>query len=240
MISLAGVCKILVKNMKNFIAALSSIVVFASCISKVAHADDTKNLKYYIGGQYNIPSRVYTDLYGGDHAIKQLFPNMDLAIGTKINDHFRVEVASGYRSYKYNMNFYDGYSDVNDKIKRLDLSKIMFNTYVEGGKFGDIFTPYVMAGIGYAHIHKKKLEYSHKIPMLHSEDTGSSLVYGNDFAWQTGVGINVALTKNTSIDIGVIYADYGRMRFKGQQTPNDFTASKLRGLETLIGFKYHF
>jgi len=211
-------------------AALSSTLMLA------ANASNTQN--YYIGTQYNLPVAIHTTLDGKKSSTKQSFPNIDVALGMKINDYLRAEFAPGYRSFKYSHTSTDGGTRTQDTIKRLGIYKLMVNGYVDAPKVADIFTPYVMAGIGYAHIKKGKFESLYSDPG--SSSLSNTTFSGNNFAWQSGVGVSTAITNKLSMDVGVVYANYGRVKFADPTLVSDKKSTKLSDVEAFVGFKYHF
>lgn len=225
---------------KKSILALCSVIAFGA-YSNAAYANTTENPRYYIGTQYNIPTKIYTDLIDSKSGTKQSFPNIDFAIGAKVHDNFRIEFAPGYRSYKHHIHSDDGYNDITERISRLDLCKLMFNGYIDGPKFANIFTPYFMAGAGYARIkHRTFRSFQALSGLPHTTSPLSTSLSGNNFSWQTGLGVNTSLSKSISMDVGAVYADYGRMKFADPSVINNKSNSKIRDIEVFIGFKYHF
>jgi outer membrane autotransporter protein len=77
----------------------------------------------------------------------------------------------------------------------------MFNAYYDIDT-GTRFTPYVGAGLGYAHLKAK----------------ANGDVYGSEsadnLAWQLGAGVSYAATDNISVDLGYRYTDYGSLTSK--------------------------
>ena len=69
---------------------------------------------------------------------------------------------------------------------------------------GTFVTPYIGAGIGYAHI-KSKYQYSNEI---YDDYVGYKASEGN-FAWNVGAGVAFALTDYLSVDVGYKFIDYG-------------------------------
>jgi opacity protein-like surface antigen len=222
------------KMKKTSIILYTLTSIFAA--SAFAH-NNNQELEYYVGAQYNVPAKIYTDLAGKSSDMKQSIPNFDLKVGTKLGENFRIEFAPGYRAFKYNTTLItSGYAE-NIKINRLDLYKLMFNGYIDGPKFADVFTPYVMGGIGYAHINKRNLSST----FVDSADVSSTSISGNNFAWQSGVGVNTVLTKSMSMDIGVVYASYGKVKFADPSvTASEISKTKLSDIEAFVGFRYHF
>ena len=220
------------KNKKNRLLFILSCTLLLTMPLHYAHTED---LSYYIGTQYNIPGKIYTHLEGPSSA-KQSFPNIDITAGAKLH-HFRVEFSPGYRSFKYDNTIIGRYSSSQHKINRLDLYKFMFNGYVDGPKFYDLFTPYIVGGIGYARIIKRNLNLTVVDLNDLSTDTTSTTTSGNNFAWQSGVGLSTALTNHFSMDVGVVYASYGRVKFA---EPSPIAPTKLKDIEAFVGFRYLF
>lgn len=79
---------------------------------------------------------------------------------------------------------------------------LMFNAYYDIDT-GTRFTPYVGAGLGYAHLKAKV-----------NDDEESFSKSANNLAWQLGAGVSYAATDNISVDLGYRYTDYGSLTRK--------------------------
>lgn len=136
------------------------------------------------------------------------------AVGMKM-DKFRAELALGYQSSE--MNEYSG-QDVND----VDASvfSVMANGYADFEMEG--FSPYVMAGLGYANIDISAGYYGSSI----SADESA-------FAWQVGLGVGVQATDVVTVDLGYRYFQTSDVDI--YSITSDIASSKL-----MLGMRYAF
>lgn len=80
---------------------------------------------------------------------------------------------------------------------------VMFNTFIDIHNRSRV-TPYIGGGIGYASLYLSNtygttMTYPYSRPLLYSED------YASVFAYQLGAGIEIALNRRLSLDIGYRY-----------------------------------
>ena len=81
---------------------------------------------------------------------------------------------------------------------------LMLNGYYDI-KTGTEWTPYVMAGVGYAHVDNTIKDVMGTEAEKHRAD---------NFAYQAGVGVSYALTSNIALDAGYRYIDLGKTEYK--------------------------
>ena len=129
-------------------------------------------------------------------------------------DGLRVEGAVGYQENDY----------TNDTLGA-SLLTVMANGYYDFKTSGKI-KPYVMAGLGIAHI--KADDYP-----------GSPAPWLDDsyFAWQLGAGIGYEVAKNVTIDVGYRY-----LKPEGIECPNPvhLTNVSWESHNFLVGIRYKF
>ena len=129
-------------------------------------------------------------------------------------DGLRVEGAVGYQENDY----------TNDTLGA-SLLTVMANGYYDFKTSGKI-KPYVMAGLGIAHINADD-EIGIPTPWL--DDTY--------FAWQLGAGIGYEVAKNVTIDVGYRY-----LKPEGIECPNPvhLTNVSWESHNFLVGIRYKF
>jgi len=139
---------------------------------------------------------------------------LEAALGMKM-DKFRAELALGYQSSE--MNEYSG-RDVNN----VDASvfSVMANGYADFEMEG--FSPYVMAGLGYANIDISTGYYGSSI----STDESA-------FAWQVGVGVGVQATDEVIVDFGYRY-------FQTSDVDFAYITSSVASSKLMVGMRYAF
>ena len=106
----------------------------------------------------------------------------------------------------------------------------MLNHYVDFPEFSEHFAPYIMGGIGLAHINRsaEHTEYA-------GRNFSSTIKPTNNFAYQFGVGIDVSLTESVNLDLSTRYFNPGTIKFK-----DDGAAIKFSDIEMLVGLRYKF
>lgn len=134
------------------------------------------------------------------------------AVGVKF-DSFRVEAALGFQS-----NDIDEVLSVPITDTKVDMLTYMANCYYDIAIKNSPFTPYVMGGLGGAHVTFKDS----------SDDLSHSV-----FAWQLGVGVSANVAKQLDVDLGYRYLK-----------PSDFSDSgadiSLQSSNILAGVRYTF
>ena len=127
-------------------------------------------------------------------------------------DEFRVEGAVGYQENDY----------TNDTLGA-SLLTVMANGYYDLNA-GSGFKPYVMAGLGIAHINA-------------DDDHGISDPWLDDtyFAWQLGAGVGYEVSENITIDVGYRY-----LKPEGIECPIDLNDVSWESHNILAGIRYKF
>lgn len=115
-----------------------------------------------------------------------------LAVGYRLNQHFRVEMEAFYQEHSANLtlNNTDGEALITTPSQRMRAA-FLLNGYYEF-YHGKVFTPYITAGIGANHVELK------------ADDIGTT---GNilDVAYQVGGGLNCKITDRLSMDVKYRY-----------------------------------
>lgn len=135
-----------------------------------------------------------------------------VAVGAKF-DSFRAEAALGFQS-----NDIDEVLNVPISDTKVDMLTYMANCYYDIAIENSPFTPYVMGGIGGAHVTFKDT----------TDDLSQSV-----FAWQLGLGVSVNVAEQFDVDLGFRYLN-----------PSDFSDSgadiSLQSSNILAGVRYSF
>lgn len=125
----------------------------------------------------------------------------------------------------------------------LSVYSAMLNVYYDIDT-GTKFTPYVGAGIGYAHL-KNKTKVTGSTP-AGALNLGSS-ESENNFAWNVGAGVSYALNDKVSLDAGYRYSDYGNIKesvsqkVSGLKEPLNVNGKyDVTSHEFLLGARYSF
>lgn len=143
-------------------------------------------------------------------------PNFNLAFGKKFNEYYRLEVSAGYTSTRYKRKYRDhNLLDHQNKIYNIhevcgvNAQKYLINNFLDSPKIYNHFMPYLMAGIGLSYI-----QYYENILAIRPDNT---MITGQfktlpayRFAYQFGIGINIDLIKNFSLDLSIRRLDLGR------------------------------
>ena len=100
---------------------------------------------------------------------------------------------------------------------------------------GTKFTPYVGAGIGWAHLkaQEKNIEYA----TAQNKDQTKVGDSRNTFAWQIGAGVSYALTDQFNVDFGYRYIDEGHVSYRDDRSINKYEA---KSHELSLGVRYTF
>lgn len=165
-----------------------------------------------VGYVFNEPFR--NDVFGNDpiFSFSEKFNPVSASIGMGYNwtDYFRTEMNVGFLpGGRSNLDFLtvDGggvvVSDVSLATKN-ELWSGMVNAYADLGTFVGV-TPYVGAGIGVVY-NKRSFSASQDFVDPVFVDTDFSDTERHfDFAYSLGAGVNYAVTKNVSVDLGYEY-----------------------------------
>lgn len=162
---------------------------------------------------------------------KSEVPNFDISAGRIVNDHYHVELAAGYRKFKYNASYRSGVRDYND-TQKLTAYRLMVNNYLDIAPIYKNFTPYVMVGLGVTHI--KPGIFHQRISGL--SDVGLKNKKTTNFSYQLGLGVDINLTEQASLDIGVRHIDYGKLKSADAAAPK----YRLKSNEATVGIKFNF
>ena len=108
----------------------------------------------------------------------------------------------------------------------------MLNAYYDIDT-GTKFTPYVGAGIGWAHL-KARETGTYKDGDYLSANASDSR---NTFAWQIGAGVSYALTDQFNVDFGYRYIDEGHVAYRDDNSINEYEA---KSHELSLGVRYTF
>ena len=135
---------------------------------------------------------------------------IEFAVGHQVND---VDTIYGISPGRYGLN-------LNFSIRTL-----MANGYVDIPTKNEGFTPYFMAGVGFADVNAK---FSENI------SSGISVSFSNTvFAWQIGTGVGIKAWDNVTVDLGYRYL-----------TPSEVTIfnvkHSLSSSNFLTGIRYSF
>ncbi len=95
------------------------------------------------------------------------------------------------------------------------------------------FTPYVGAGLGWAHLKAKEngAYIKENAKPIKASDSR------NTFAWQIGAGVSYALTEQLDVDFGYRYIDEGHVSYTDDRSINKYEA---RSHELSLGVRYGF
>lgn len=145
---------------------------------------------------------------------------VEAGVGCQFTDNMRVEVVGGYRFKK----------SITDPFNSLDMKLTTYTGFVNA--FWDItnyngFTPYLGAGVGFAH---------HRLSNVVLPANSAS---GNrtDLAYNVTAGIAYDLTTNLKLDAAYRYVDLGAARSKGTEPT---TVDDLRAHEFKVGLRYQW
>jgi len=173
-----------------------------------------------------------------ENGYKSAFPSFDLMLGGKVTDNYRLEIAAGYRDFKYK---HDSPTYDNDGIAKenhnLSLYTLMINNYYDFNITNDKFTPYIMAGAG---ISKPKSNNASTQALYNDGTTATAsekIKASPAFAYQVGFGVDMKLAKNVNADFGIRHVNYGTVTMIGDGAK---TKAKLKSNEVIVGLKYHF
>ncbi|HRJ69350.1 MAG TPA: outer membrane beta-barrel protein [Beijerinckiaceae bacterium] len=191
---------------------------------------------------------------------KYSFDNVAFAgvgVGYQFNSFLRFDVTGEYRTTSKFSAFdsFNGTSFGMPCIKcynlyssSIDSSNLMANAYIDLGTWSGL-TPYVGAGIGFAH---------HKVSGL--QDVGVAATIGGfgyaadtsqtNFAWALMAGVGMQVTRNLTMDLGYRYMNMGSVDTNaihcvlGNGLPNPNWCSRhtydVNSHDVKIGFRYMF
>ncbi|MCH9753633.1 MAG: outer membrane beta-barrel protein [Alphaproteobacteria bacterium] len=172
---------------------------------------------------------------------KSDFSNFDLAIGKKITKSYRIETTLGQRNFKYNNSIDDLHEFLPITIvdrQKISIHSFMLNHYYDFANKSSKFTPYVMAGFGISKVKSKTITREFINHVVKSDLETTQIKPSNNFTYQLGFGVDMKLTKNTSLDFGVRHVNYGKINLSDDTIGR--TQIKLQSNEILMGLKYQF
>ncbi|MBA8666699.1 porin family protein [Holosporaceae bacterium 'Namur'] len=132
----------------------------------------------------------------------------DVAVGSQITPETRAELAIGYLVSDKKSKAFESTSYRGEIFGKAQTISVMLNGYYDFAN-SSAFTPYVMAGVGYAH-NKFKTGFVGKdlknggkvINTPYNKSKGS-------FAYQVGLGIDAKVADNVKLGIGYRFKDTG-------------------------------
>jgi opacity protein-like surface antigen len=145
-------------------------------------------------------------------------------LGYRFNQNFRTDIGIDYR-------FDSGVTATttagNTATTEVDGTSVMLNGYWDIAKI-DAFTPYVGAGIGYAHLSTATQTTTGGTA---NEDGDST----DNLAWALTVGSSVEINSNFAVDLNYRFSDLGEFRQATSTTYDDFQVHEARA-----GLRYSF
>jgi opacity protein-like surface antigen len=160
----------------------------------------------------------------------------NLLAGYKVNEYFRAEANGQYRGLKYSGN--DATGTYNQKINNYSL---FLNGYVDIPT-NTVFTPYVTAGLGYAHNISGTLFGRDNAPAANFDAPGKST---SNFAWNIGFGSKMKIYENVDLALDYRFVDLGKVgthaTVDNNTVPNTISATSqnLRVHQGLLSLIYN-
>jgi len=175
---------------------------------------ETQKVKKYYYVTIESPiSTIGYDLYKIDRSS----PNFDLSFGRKFNNYYRLELSGGYtyitskKRYRDSTTPYPGGGTVYiHDISGFAAQKYMINQYLDLPEIYKGFTPYMMIGAGFAYFKYFSNALSTRPGGSFFESLETPPFYR--FASQLGIGLNIDMTKNSSLSIGVKHMNLGKFK----------------------------
>ena len=136
-----------------------------------------------------------------------------LAFGVKINS-WRGEIEGAlYSKAEKELDFSTptGYHFGHDLKARIQAKTLLFNLFYDIPT-GTQLTPFIGGGVGFAHL-KGTLNGKDETPTHILVPFSESHSKAN-FAWQIGAGFSYALNRNTNVDFGYRYTNYGKVKLQ--------------------------
>ncbi len=220
------------KNISNLITfvAVASVISSASA-DGLAFSKQNNVDQIYFGftTSHAFQTSAKSDAVEKKSGYKSKLPNFDASIAKYITDSYRIEFAAGFRKFSYNNSLPQEISQSQD----ISIYRFMLNNYYDLTTINEKFTPYVMAGIGISHIKPGKFkevygsEGSTEVQIKYNSATNLS--------YQFGLGMDVKLSENSSLDFGVRHVNYGSIKAN-----DSHHRIKLKSNEILAGIKFNF
>ncbi len=194
-------------------------------------------------------------------------PIIDVGIGYRINNYFRVDVTGGYRgtaefraNESYNVGAFakDQYGNYppNDARAYDNYSAHvraeygLVNGYVDLGTWYGV-TPFAGAGVGVANVEVKGLtDISYGSGAYGGQGNGGGGFAGDknqiNFAFAVMAGLDFAVTPNLTLELGYRYLNLGNVKTAAincvstPSCPNEVQHYKLQSNDIRLGFRYNF
>lgn len=115
------------------------------------------------------------------------------------------------------------------------IQTVMLNAYYDY-QLNDIFSPYLGAGIGYAHV-KIKADVYMPLEMWSTSYSEQAKDTEGNFAWNISLGTGVKVTDSVSADLGYRYTNYGHIKKTNETGRSRY---KLDSHEIYLGMRYSF
>lgn len=119
----------------------------------------------------------------------------------------------------------------NDFTAKIDSVTGLVNLYGDLGTWWG-FTPYVGAGIGFAHLHAANFD----VRSAHALGVDSTAKW--NFAWAYMAGVSYRFMGNYSIDLGYRHVNMGNVKTGIDEFGNQLAFKKMSSDEIRLGFRY--
>ncbi len=177
-------------------------------------------------------------VFGGGIAFGYNFaPQFGLPIRAELDVVARGK-AKATQSWGVTANPFSASANIGNEIK---LTTVMANGYYDFEN-DSAFTPYVSAGIGYAHLkHTVKVGASASNGQTSVSDSGSASHTSNNFAWSLGAGVQYALNDDLALDLSYKFIDAGKSKFSDRGEDESLHArTKVKSHDLMLGVTYSF
>lgn len=168
-------------------------------------------------------------------------PSFHLGTGYALNDNLRLGVRYSYRSSDFS-DTQNGFSPMaNGNIDTTANGDFKSHAILLEGAYsfdtGTAFSPFVKAGIGYA-------RNSFEVGSLDVPAFNTSFPYGknstNNFAWSLGVGVDYALSEQTTLFAEYQYTDLGEVSTQNDAFGDHLGTDHYRTSEINVGLRINF
>lgn len=213
------------------------LFISALTIASVASISNAQSFEQYVSGKgavrystYKVQSNEDNEEFKESKSVAGLRLAYGLVFPMGENS-LRAELEYGLNgTQKMDKTLDEGNVQLKNRMKSQSL---MANVYYDFNT-GTRFTPYVGAGLGYAHL-------KNEVGIVDHEDNDNysiSKSKGN-FAWNVSVGTSYKMDNNLSLDVSYRFTDYGKVKFNASENNISATA-KLRSNELNFGVRYQF
>lgn len=181
-------------------------------------------------------------VFGGGVAFGYDFSNeFNLPIRAELDFTARAKANSTYNLERDN-NEYGSYT--NDAKNQIKLNTLMVNAYYDF-KNESSFTPYLSAGLGYAHVNQKTTLSDSYIdasnPAYNDSESNSRSHTSSNFAWSLGAGVKYAMNDDFDIDFSYRYLDAGKASISyNDEGYNIESKVKVKTNDLMLGITYKF